>query len=84
MLPWRGELAGRLDELVIESDLMTMHKVWLGRVDLRAAVRSGSVDLQGPASIVRRVPELMRLSVVAPAVAANRQPDEAAAPATSA
>jgi DNA-binding HxlR family transcriptional regulator len=71
-------------DVIIESDLATMHKVWLGGVDLRAAVRNGSVQLHGPPAIVRRVPDLLQLSPVAAAVAANRHRTGATAAAQSA
>jgi DNA-binding HxlR family transcriptional regulator len=54
----------------IESELSTMYQVWLGRIDLRTAVRDGRIEVQGPAALVRRMPDVLQLSPVAPFVAA--------------
>lgn len=56
----------------IAADLTTMYQVWLGRLDLRSAMRDGRVDVEGPAALVRRIPDVLRLAVVAPIVAAAR------------
>ena len=56
----------------VEADLSTMYQVWLGRVDLRAAVRDGSVELIGPSGLVRRMPDALMLSPVAPFVVSAR------------
>lgn len=55
----------------IESDLPTLYRVWLGRQDLRAALRAGDIGMHGPSALVRRMPDVLRLSVIAPAVAAT-------------
>ena len=54
----------------VNADLDAIYQVWLGRLDLRAAVRAGSVELHGAAALVRRMPEVFLLSPVAPLVAA--------------
>jgi DNA-binding HxlR family transcriptional regulator len=56
----------------VESDLALLYKVFLGRTDLRQAVRDGSLSFHGPRALVRRMPEVLQLSVMAPVVAANR------------
>jgi DNA-binding HxlR family transcriptional regulator len=56
----------------IDTDLSTMYQVWLGRIDLRAALRNGSVEVTGPPALVRRLPDVFMLSPVAPLVAAAR------------
>jgi DNA-binding HxlR family transcriptional regulator len=56
----------------IDADLAAMYKVWLGRVDLRDAVRAGSVELHGQPALVRRIPCVFLLSLVAPFVVAAR------------
>lgn len=45
----------------IESDLATMYQVWLGRRDLRATLRNGSVVLRGAQVMVRRIPAVLLL-----------------------
>lgn len=59
-------------DVLVEADLAEMYKVWLGRLDLRAAMRAGSVTFAGPPALVRRMPGALLLSEVAPAVAAVR------------
>jgi DNA-binding HxlR family transcriptional regulator len=59
-------------DVQVESDLVLLYKVWLGRTDLRAALRDGSLTFTGPPALVRRMPDVFQLSVVAPAVAAHR------------
>lgn len=54
----------------ITSDLSTMYEVWLGRQNLRAAVRDGRVEMHGPAALVRAMPEVLQLSRIAAIVAA--------------
>jgi DNA-binding HxlR family transcriptional regulator len=54
----------------VESDLPTMYKVWLGQLDLRTALREGRVVFDGPAPLVRRMPDVLQLSRIAPIVAA--------------
>lgn len=54
----------------VNADLDAIYQVWLGRLDLRAAARAGSVELHGAAALVRRMPEVFLLSPVAPLVAA--------------
>lgn len=56
----------------IEAELAALYQVWLGRLDLRAALRSGSVELVGSPALVRRVPDLFMLSPVASFVIAAR------------
>lgn len=55
----------------IESDLPTLYRVWLGRQDLRAALRAGDIGMHGPSALVQHMPDVLRLSVIAPAVAAT-------------
>jgi DNA-binding HxlR family transcriptional regulator/putative sterol carrier protein len=57
-------------DATISSDLSTMYQVWLGKLDLRAALRTGRVEVDGEAAIVRRVPMVLQLSEVAASVAA--------------
>ena len=57
-------------DLVVRAELGALYEVWLGRRQLRAALRDGSVELLGPPAMVRRVPQLFLLSPVAGFVAA--------------
>jgi DNA-binding HxlR family transcriptional regulator len=57
-------------DVTVRSDLDALYQVWLGRQDLRQAVRAGSVELLGAPALVRRMPEVLLLSPVAPFVAA--------------
>jgi DNA-binding HxlR family transcriptional regulator len=55
----------------IASDVGSLLQVWLGRLPLREATRSGRVRFSGPAPLTRRMPTVLRLSPSAPIVAAN-------------
>ena len=57
-------------DATIDTDLSTMYQVWLGKLDLRSAVRSGRVELSGVPGIVRRLPDVFELSPIAPMVSA--------------
>jgi DNA-binding HxlR family transcriptional regulator len=59
-------------ELTIVSDVSSLYQVWLGRVPLAAAVRSGRLTFDGPAALRRLMPEVLKLSPAAPLVAAHR------------
>ncbi|NNE11849.1 MAG: helix-turn-helix transcriptional regulator [Ilumatobacter sp.] len=52
-------------DATVESDLSTMYQVWLGRLDLAAALRAGRVEFGGAPSIVRRLPSAIQLSPIA-------------------
>ena len=57
-------------DLTVRSDLSTLYQVWLGRLPLAAAVRAGRLTFDGPASVRRAMPEVLRLSPAAPLVVA--------------
>lgn len=57
-------------DVTIETSLPTMYDVWLGKLDVRSAIRSGRVHVSGAATIVRKLPGILELSPVAPLVAA--------------
>lgn len=57
----------------VRSDLSTMYQVWLGSLDLRAAVRAERVVLGGRDEVLRRLPEVFLLSPIADRVAAVRR-----------
>ena len=55
-------------DVTLEAPLGVLYQVWLGAVELRAAVRDGLVTLTGHRETVRRLPDALRLSPVAPLV----------------
>lgn len=57
-------------DATIETSLSALYSVWLGKLDLRAAMRSGTVHVTGAAPIVRKLPEIFELSPAAPLVQA--------------
>ena len=57
-------------DLLVRADLATLYQVWLGRLDLRAAIRNESVEILGAPELTRRVPQLLLLSPVAGFVSA--------------
>ena len=50
----------------VESDLRTLIMVWRGDLSWSQALRSGGLELHGPAHVRRAVPHWLRLSVFAP------------------
>jgi DNA-binding HxlR family transcriptional regulator len=61
-------------DVTIRADLASLYKVWLGRTPLGEALRDGGVEFEGPSALTRRMPGVLRLSQVAPAVSAARPP----------
>lgn len=57
-------------DVTISSDVGALYQVWLGRLPLREALRSGRVEFEGPKALTRRMPTVLRLSPIAPAVSA--------------
>jgi len=56
-------------DVTIRSDMVTMYKVWLGRVPIRSAIASGHIELDGTRALVRRMPQVLELSPIAQTVA---------------
>ena len=54
----------------VTADLAGLYEVWLGRITLAAALRSGRVRIDGPAALTRRIPDLFLLSPAAEWVSA--------------
>lgn len=52
-------------DATISADMTSLYQVWLGREPLRQALRTGRVEFEGPAAIVRRLPDALMLSPVA-------------------
>ena len=58
-------------DVTVTSDLCTMHRVWLGHMPIKRALRGGEITLDGPRALTRLVPDLFMLSPFADAVAAD-------------
>ena len=58
-------------DVTISSDVASLYAVWLGRMPLPVALRSGRVQVEGPTRVTRHLDEVLRLSPVAPFVAAS-------------
>jgi DNA-binding HxlR family transcriptional regulator len=52
-------------DVTITSDVSSLYQVWLGRLPMDAAVRSGRLEFVGAKSITRCMPAVFRLSPVA-------------------
>lgn len=57
-------------DVTLHTDVASLYEVWLGRVALHAAVRSGRVVLDGSATDTRRLGNVLQYSPVAPLVVA--------------
>ena len=51
--------------LVVNADLSTFYRVWLGRLPFEAALRTGKVRLEGPRDLVRQFPRWLKWSPMA-------------------
>jgi len=49
-------------DVVVTADLRTLTRVWMGDVPMAAALREGSIRLEGPPVLVRAFPTWLRLS----------------------
>jgi putative sterol carrier protein len=49
-------------DVVVTADLRTLTRVWMGDVPMAAALREGSIRLEGPPALVRAFPTWLRLS----------------------
>lgn len=52
-------------DVAISSDVASLFQVWLGRLPLAHALRTGRVAFTGPPALTRRMPSVLRLSPVA-------------------
>jgi DNA-binding HxlR family transcriptional regulator len=50
-------------DLLVRADSVALHRVWVGQLDLAAALRDGRIDLEGPAGLRRGFPDWLKLSV---------------------
>lgn len=55
-------------DVVVTADLRTLTRVWMGDVPMAAALRAGSIRLEGPPFLTRAFPTWLRLSSFAPVV----------------
>jgi hypothetical protein len=60
-------------DAVLTSDITTLYRMWEGEIDLRDAIRAGTIDLTGARWIMRGLPDWLQLSPVAPHVRAARK-----------
>lgn len=58
-------------DLLVETDTVALHRVWVGRLALGDAIRGGLIDLQGPAHLTRAFPRWLALSSFAGIPAAS-------------
>lgn len=54
-------------DLEVETDVRTMTRVWLGRLDMADALRRGRLRLEGPPELCRQFPGWLQLSTFAAA-----------------
>jgi len=52
-------------DVTVTSDLSSLYQVWLGRLSVRDAVRSGKVVFEGQKALTRRMPTVFQLSPIA-------------------
>lgn len=57
-------------DATLTTDVSSLYQVWLGRLRLEDAVRSGRLSFEGAGPLARRMPSVLRLSPMAEAVRA--------------
>jgi DNA-binding HxlR family transcriptional regulator len=50
-------------DLRVIADSVALHRVWVGQVELAAALRQGAITLEGPAELRRAFPQWLKLSI---------------------
>jgi DNA-binding HxlR family transcriptional regulator len=60
-------------DAVLISDITTLYRMWEGEIELREAMRAGTIDLSGARWILRGFPDWLQLSPVAPHVRAAQR-----------
>ncbi|MEU7143881.1 winged helix-turn-helix transcriptional regulator [Nocardia sp. NPDC046473] len=53
-------------DVAILSDVSSLYQVWLGRLPLAQAIRTGRVTFAGPTALTRRMSSVLQLSPMAP------------------
>ena len=59
-------------DVTITSDIGSLYQVWLGRLPLDDAIRSGRLEFSGPRPLTRRMPAVFQLSPIAGIVSSTR------------
>jgi hypothetical protein len=57
-------------DVTVTSDVETLYQVWVGTTPLKGALRAGRLRFDGASALVRRMPDALQLSPVAPMVTA--------------
>ena len=52
-------------DVTIDSDLPSLYKIWLGKLSIEDATRSGTISFEGPSTLTRRMPQVLQLSPIA-------------------
>lgn len=60
-------------DVTLATDRSTLYQVWLGRLALNEALRSQRLKVEGPKALTRRMDDVLKLSPVAPLVAAHQE-----------
>lgn len=50
-------------DLLVEADSVSLHRVWVGQLELARALRERAIALDGPADLCRQFPDLLKLSL---------------------
>lgn len=56
-------------DLVVTADVVALHRVWVGQMDLANALAQRAISLDGPAALRRAFPDWLKLGVYARRVA---------------
>jgi DNA-binding HxlR family transcriptional regulator len=59
-------------DVTIASDVGSLYQVWVGRLPVKDAIRSGRLKFAGPTALTRRMPAVLQLSPIAPIVSTAR------------
>ena len=60
-------------DVVVRAQVVDFYRVWLNEIDYTAAVRSGAIEIEGPARLVREFPDWLMWSPMAHHVRAERE-----------
>ncbi|MFN8593854.1 MAG: winged helix-turn-helix transcriptional regulator [Thermomicrobiales bacterium] len=52
-------------DLIVQTDTLALHRVWLGQQSFADALSRGQIELDGPRDLVRAFPDWLELSVFA-------------------
>ena len=50
-------------DLEVNADTLSLHRLWMGRLDYAGALRAGLVRIEGPRQLARQFPRWLQLSV---------------------